>query len=776
MHTHDLTAYLLDELSPEEHSAVERALAESPELRAELEEIRATHEAIAAHLAAETGPEPAANNVVDFKIHDKVTPFREILVFLGTPAGFGALAACATLATAIVLFAPDNRADRTMRAEVTESAATVKTVETIQFEVKKTRDAADADALRNRIARERLVYTAPAEVVIKRSSSASSAVQTPAFAEGLTSGSMAKGTNGGTVGGTDIGKSGGKNIVSNYGSAPSGLSVRAKVDFESDYIFRGKEHSDANVQTKIASGATRSSPREVETGVISAALGRRAAAPASHVGDSMPYPEQREYARRTGGTGDRFDAGVTEQAFVKAAESPLSTFSVDVNTASYAYARRMFSEGSQPPARSVRAEEWLNNFAYDYPAPTGVHPISVYTEGSECPWNTEHKIVRVGLRAANVSQENRPPANLVFLVDTSGSMGPQDRLPLAKEALLKLLDRLDERDRVGIVTYAGTSGVAAEPTACDREGKKKLESVILALGSGGSTNGAAGLRDAYELASRNLNAKGVNRVVLATDGDFNVGLSGTSEIVDLAKREAGKKVFLTVLGFGTGNLNADLMKQLSVKADGNHFYIDSLKEADRVLSKKLAGTLITVARDVKIQIDFNPSRVAAYRLIGYDTRRLANEDFNDDKKDAGEMGAGHTVTALYEIVPVGATPPVDDSRYVAAKPVAEKSAAPASDEWLTVKVRYQPPEGGKSTLIEKPLPSAGMRPLSEASPDQKFAAAVAESALFFRNSAHKGSANVDDAIRLLAQPGVTGEDADRKEFADMLRMARHLGK
>lgn len=738
MNTFDLTAYLLDELSPEERAAVERALADSPELRAELESIRKIHAEIAAHLAAESGPEPVADNVVDFRIPPKVTPFRKTLIFLGTPAGFAGLAACATLAVAITLFTPDKDAGRTMRAEATESTTTTPPlVEPETFTLPKQK-LGTAPVLAGKIEG----VNKNAEVTRELPSTPSQAA--PSFATGLSAGGMSKGAGGGTGGGegtgVGIGKGGGRSFVSAYGERQPAIGDLPLVGRL--FVTNGKSGS--------------------------------AAAPGTNVGGYIP--EQREYARRLGGTGDRFDAGVIEQAFLRAAEAPLSTFSVDVNTASYAYARRIFTEGGRPPAESVRAEEWLNNFAYDYPAPTGGHPVSVYAEGSDCPWSAEHRLVRVGLRAASVSQENRPPANLVFLIDTSGSMSSQDRLPLAKEALLKLLDRLDERDRVGIVTYAGTSGVAAAPTVCDAAGKKRLESVILALGSGGSTNGAAGLRDAYDLAARNLNAKGVNRVVLATDGDFNVGLSGTSEIVDLAKREAGKKVFLTVLGFGTGNLNADLMKQLSVKADGNHYCIDSLKEADRVLSKKLAGTLVTVARDVKIQIDFNPARVASYRLIGYDTRRLANEDFNDDTKDAGEMGAGHTVTALYEIVPVGAKPPVDDSRYVAAKPAAEKATAPTSDEWLTVKVRYQPPQGGKSTLIEWPLPADGMKALAEASTDQRFAAAVAEAALHFRNSAHKGSANIDDALRLLAQPGVTGDDADRKEFADMLRMARHLGK
>lgn len=707
----DFTAYLLDELPPEERAGMELALESDPTLREELECIRRTHEELSDHLAVETGPEPLeSGKSLPFITPTKATPFRRTLLFLGTPSGFAALAACVTLTLATLQFIPDKSVERTMRAEVVESRAT--SPEPKNFAAPKP----NFEKL-PRLAQESAAP--PSLTDATRAAPSATTGEKISFASGLSAGGMSKGTGGGYGGGegagVGIGKGGGRNFVSTYGAA---ARAGAYVD-----------HQDF---------------------------------PRSHTG-----------IRNPAGTGDRFDSGVTEQPFVKAAESPLSTFSIDVNTASYAYARRVITSGVLPPPASVRIEEWLNNFGYAYPEPKAPHPVSVYAEASECPWNMEHRLVRVGLRARSVTQENRPPCNIVFLVDTSGSMSPADRLPLAKEALIKLLGRLDARDRVGIVTYAGTSGIAATPTVCDEVGKKKLESVILALGSGGSTNGAAGLRDAYELASRHLNIEGVNRVVLATDGDFNVGLSGTAEIVDLAKREAGKKVFLTVIGFGTGNLNADLMKQLSVKADGNHYYIDSLKEADRVLSQKLAGTLVTVARDVKIQIDFNPAKVASYRLIGYDTRRLANEDFNDDAKDAGEMGAGHTVTALYEIVPVGSTPPVDESRYVGKRRAVEPAPAGLSDDWLTVKVRYQSPGGGKSTLIERPLRAGDMSPLDKASSDQIFAAAVAEVGLALRHSAHKGSADLEGALKLLDRPGVLGDDQERKEFRDLISFARH---
>lgn len=751
-HTFDLTAYLLGELPENERAAIDAALAADPELRAELDSVRATHEALFAALAKETGPEPrVAAAPVPFPARHSS---RRWLAFLGSPAGAAAIAACAVLGAGLALHTESN--DTPGRRAETPVPTTAEPALTKKAEARTmTGDIRDDSAKKSTLhptgtARVKALTDADSQWATAESfASESKAVTMPAGAKVAMPAAPAVATAG-------TGKT-------KAAERPNTFRVHDKVAVDSVSALTGK--------TQVAYESNHSSMGAGDN-IASAWKTGRAGGGRGLAGPRSAVVGETTVARRSHASGNRYDAGAVEQAYMKAAEQPLSTFSVDVNTASYAFARRSINTGVPLAPQSVRIEEWLNNFTYAYPEPEAPHPVAAFVEGSDCPWNPEHRLVRIGLRAKTVAADKRPASNLVFLIDTSGSMESQDRLPLAQESLLKLLARLDERDRVGIVTYAGSSGIAAEPTVCDAEGKKKLEKVILGLSSAGSTNGASGLRSAYALAAKNLNPEGVNRVILATDGDFNVGLSGTAEIVDLAKREAGRKVFLTVLGFGTGNLNADLMKQLSVKADGNHYYIDSLREGERVLSQKLTGTLVTVARDVKLQIDFNPARVAAYRLIGYDTRRLANEDFNDDTKDAGEMGAGHTVTALYEIIPVGATPPVDSSRYVAKAEAAAKPAA-LSDEWLTVKVRYQPPSGGKSTLIEKPLPANGVPPLAEASSDQKFAAAVTEAALALRNSEHKGAASIDGALELLEKPGVTGDDADRREFADLLRLARH---
>jgi autotransporter-associated beta strand protein len=387
---------------------------------------------------------------------------------------------------------------------------------------------------------------------------------------------------------------------------------------------------------------------------------------------------ERDLSRQplTGNT-EAYDA-ITDNVFLSAKGQPLSTLSIDVDTASYANARRFITSGALPPKGAVRIEEMLNYFSYDYPQPAGDAPFSATMEVAACPWTPEHRLVRIGLKGRDVARSERPAANLVFLIDVSGSMDEPNKLPLVKQSLRLLVDQLDDRDQVSIAVYAGASGTVLEPT----RDKAAMRAALDRLEAGGSTNGAGGIQLAYKLARKSFLKGGTNRVILATDGDFNVGITNPSDLVELIEREAKSGVFLSVLGYGMGNLKDSTLEKLADKGNGNYGYIDTLAEAKKTLVEQMNGTLFTIAKDVKIQVEFNPGQVGAYRLIGYENRLLAKEDFNNDKKDAGEIGAGHTVTALYEVVPAGGavpgvTPPVDDLKYQ-PRSTSAASAPPAS--------------------------------------------------------------------------------------------------
>jgi len=464
-------------------------------------------------------------------------------------------------------------------------------------------------------------------------------------------------------------------------------------------------------------------------------------------------------------------AHVAEYGFLRPADSPLSTFSIDVDTASYANVRRFLENGSLPPADAVRIEELLNYFRYEDPAPAGKDPFSVTTEIADCPWNQDHRLMRIGLRGRSIPRRDLPPRNLVFLVDVSGSMQSPEKLPLVKDGLRLLIDQLDELDRVSMVVYAGAAGVVLEPTSGADRGA--LLAAVGGLEAGGSTNGAQGIERAYELAERSFIEGGANRVMLCTDGDFNVGVTSEGELVRLIEREREKGVFLTVLGFGMGNLKDSTMEALADHGNGNYAYIDSLDEAEKVLVTEADATLVTIAKDVKIQVELNPATVEAYRLVGYDNRRLANEDFNDDRKDAGEIGAGHSVTALYEIVPKGGTidrPGVDPLRYQVS---ARLTSAAAGGEIATVKLRYKQPDGDRSELLSVRVADEASR-LASASGDLRFAAAVATFGLVLHESEHRGDASLDMA-RALASDAL-GADAGghRAGFLRLVERAREL--
>ncbi|QJW93432.1 vWA domain-containing protein [Frigoriglobus tundricola] len=458
---------------------------------------------------------------------------------------------------------------------------------------------------------------------------------------------------------------------------------------------------------------------------------------------------------------------IVENEFRSPLVEPRSTFSADVNTASYSNVRRFITQQNKlPPKDAVLLAELVNYFPYRYPNPTGDAPVSLNLEIAPCPWKTDHKLARIGVRAKSLEGSEMPARNLVFLIDTSGSMASENRLPLVKRALNLLIDQLTARDRVTIVTYAGEAGLKLTPTSGDR--KQAIRAVVNGLSAGGSTNGEGGIQLAYEMARRSFIEGGANRVILCTDGDFNVGAHNGSELKQLIEKERASRVFLTVLGFGMGNLKNQELETLATHGNGHYAYLDTIDEARKVFVEQ-GGALVCVAKDVKFQIDFNPAKVAAYRLIGYENRLLNQEDFKNDAKDAGDMGSGHTVTALYEIVPVGVSidlPAVDPHKYQ-----APAGTAGNADEWLTVKMRYKHPDGEQSKELAAVLTGAGGARGSE---DLRFAAAVAEFGLVLRDSAFKGDANFDAVIERAT--GASGYDPNghRKEFVELVRRAKGL--
>jgi Ca-activated chloride channel family protein len=459
-------------------------------------------------------------------------------------------------------------------------------------------------------------------------------------------------------------------------------------------------------------------------------------------------------------------AHVVDNAFLSPSRAPLSTFAIDVDTASYSNVRRFLTDGTLPPPDAVRIEELVNYFGYAYPEPTGDAPFSISTEVANAPWAKDHRLVRIGLQGKRIAEGAMPRRNLVFLVDVSGSMSASNKLPLLQQSLRDLVETLGPRDRVSLVVYAGASGVVLEPTPATQ--KDRILDAIERLSAGGSTNGAEGIQAAYALAERTLDRSGINRVILATDGDFNVGTTSEGELVRLIEREREKGVFLTVLGFGMGNLKDSTLEKLADHGNGNYAYIDTHAEARKVLVEQGGSTLVTIAKDVKIQVEMNPSMVAAYRLIGYENRLLSAEDFNDDRKDAGEIGAGHSVTALYEIVPVGvpiAKGSVDPLKY--QTPAKPSPSVAASDELMTLKLRFKRPTGGTSELVSGVVRDSE-RDAAEASDDFRFASAVAGFGMLLRKSPHRGDAT-PAMVRGLASSAL-GKDPNgyRQGFVTLL--------
>ncbi|HSI82195.1 MAG TPA: VWA domain-containing protein, partial [Candidatus Methylacidiphilales bacterium] len=484
-----------------------------------------------------------------------------------------------------------------------------------------------------------------------------------------------------------------------------------------------------------------------------------------------------------------------ENPFLDVRGNPLSTFGIDVDTASYSNVRRYIMDGTLPPAGAVRVEEMINYFPYNsYMAPSGdsrsQEPFATNVEIADCPWNPAHRLVRIGIKGKTIDASQREGANFVFLVDVSGSMDSDNKLPLVKKSLRMLVNNLQAKDRIAIVVYAGKAGLVLPSTSCSD--RSTILSALDNLQAGGSTAGGAGISLAYKVAADNFIPGGINRVILTTDGDFNVGVSDNASLVELIRQKAKSGVFLTVLGYGMGNYKDSTMQQIADNGNGNSAYIDNLMEANKVLVEQAGGTLITIAKDVKIQVEFNPARVAGYRLIGYEKRLLAKEDFNDDTKDAGEIGAGHTVTALYQVVPAGLplpadVPPVDELKYQRSAgpaptptPMSDPgaTAAPAltstsnsSDELMTLKIRYKTPGGHTSERLDMAIRDAG-NDLAHATPDFRFASSVALFGMVLQDSRNVNGATLETVYALAKDSA--GNDSYRHEFVQLVNLAKSL--
>lgn len=462
---------------------------------------------------------------------------------------------------------------------------------------------------------------------------------------------------------------------------------------------------------------------------------------------------------------------INENGFKAPFKNPFSTFSIDVDAASYSNVRRFINDGMLPPKDAVKIEEMINYFNYDYDAPKGDHPFSVQHEVGKAPWNNDHYLVHIGIQGEKIEMDNLPASNIVFLLDVSGSMSDGNKLPLLKKSLKLLVNELREEDRVSIVVYAGAAGEVLPSTSGDK--KREILNALENLQAGGSTAGGAGIKLAYQIAQDNFIDGGNNRIILATDGDFNVGASSDEAMEDLIEEKRKSGVFLTVLGFGMGNYQDSKMEILADKGNGNHAYIDNILEAKKVLVNEFGGTLFTIAKDVKLQVEFNPGTVQAYRLIGYENRLLANEDFNNDKKDAGELGAGHTVTALYEVIPVGVNSsfkPVDDLKY---QPTEKPQTVGNTTDLMTVKLRYKKPDDDKSIYLDTVVKNELSRNLSN---NFDWSAAVASFGMLLRDSGYLNEYSYNKALSLARSSKGADENGYRAEMIKLMEMAELMKK
>ena len=550
-------------------------------------------------------------------------------------------------------------------------------------------------------------------------------------------------------------------------------SVSVSRNFESNLQFVGLGVSKTNSMSTARLKPGHTKALSVQYGYYSPAPGKDwASAPSYDLGETeKPKSKKTEEGSNT----EEYDR-IIENEFLRPTEKALSTFSIDVDVASYSMMRRKVEEGQHPPQGSVRLEEMINYFTYNYANPTDGKPFSVATEVGECAWNTNHRIMQIGIQGLRIDKSVLPPANLVFLIDVSGSMSSYDKLPLVKQSLQMLTNELRPQDRIAMVVYAGSSGLVLPSTPCSN--KQKILDALDRLEAGGSTAGAAGINQAYEVAKANFIANGNNRVILCTDGDFNVGVSSDAELTTLIEKKREEGVFLSVLGFGMGNYKDSKMEKLADKGNGNYAYIDNLAEAKKNLVTQMGGTLLTIAKDVKIQVEFNPAKVKAYRLIGYENRALADKDFNDDKKDAGEIGAGTSVTALYEIITdendpaFKDMPKTDKLKYQKTEPATTTTGG---DEMATIKIRYKEPKENTSQLLEYAVKNENVS-LPQTSENYRFASAVAAFGMLLRDSKFSGNYTYDKVRELAISAKGTDTEGYRAEFIKLVTAAKKLPK
>lgn len=759
----ELTAYLLDELSPAERAEVEAALNQSPELLTEMEALRHTSDLLAREFAAEPAvalseaqrttllrstpeavsqPKPSRAEPQRQTFGDLLRLWRQQLIW--ATAGLAALVLALLSLPQPVL---SRKQSLTPPPEVDRLAGTLAPAELIREE---SEFRGLATAPKSELGLQ--VGEAKAKLGVMEPAMDSLTVAPSSLPE------ISQKNSG------DLASTTADSANNFYGMDPT----RAR-GYALDPLL-ARRYSLIPQQNRLNLGRTLSA---------SAAAGK---AGELALGQDVKLVEAEQLARladaptwRYAESGTESYSAIQDNPFKEVLAARLSTFGLDVDTASYANVRRFLRDGSLPPPDAVRLEELINYFRYDYPAPRRGEPFATAIEIADSPWKEGNKLIRIGLQTPQTDRQERPPANLIFLLDVSGSMEPENKLPLVKRSLRLLLDRLTEKDSVGIVTYAGESRIALEPTRVTADGRTQIQNTIEALRAGSGTAGAAGIVDAYRLATNRFNREWVNRVILCTDGDFNIGISDPAQLQKLIEEKAKSGVFLSVLGYGLGNLKDSTMELLADKGNGNYAYVDSFTEARKVLGEQLEGTLVTVAKDVKVQVEFNPTRVKSYRLLGYENRALRDRDFNDDQKDAGDVGAGHQVTVLYEIEPASPSlAGVDPLRYQVQPPASEaREKAPHADELFLLRLRYKAPDGDQSKLLELPVKDTD-REFNQASADFKFATAVAGYGMLLRNSPHKGDLTWDKVSRL-AEAGL-GPDREgyRSEFIDLVRRAQQL--
>lgn len=753
-----LMAYALGELTdPKEIRAVESLLQGSPALRQEVESLRATAELIQLELEQEPCPSLAPQQVASLReparsgsLWPRVGPGNGSWWF---PAGLATAAAVVVMVSTAVLFLQETEKPP-LSAGLQRPEPVVHEVPTDSGRITEKAQDETSPAPVTTAPPQDMVQTAaeppktvpPAPPAVRDSSGSSLPVpsETPVVSENL-SGSTGSGASliskksGGRI--IEPGRIPGSRIIEPR-AIPEGILGERYARRERSQMLRGRPGMPPSVPF-------------APSVMVRSNLDERPAMPA-------PVP-----SRST--TEDyRYQE---ENPFRKVVREPLSTFGIDVDTASYSNVRRFLRQGSLPPRDAVRIEEMVNYFSYAYGAPSGENPVSVLMELARAPWKQEHLLLRIGIQAEAIDPAERPPSNLVFLLDVSGSMRPSDKLPLLKRAMRLLIKNLGEKDRVAFVTYAGESAVVLPSTSCDR--KEEIFRALEHIMAGGPTNGEAGIRDAYATAAAHFIPGGTNRVILATDGDFNLGLTDEGSLIRLIRKQAQSGIFLSVLGLGTGNYKDASLESLANRGNGNFAYLDSLEEARKVLVRELGATLVTVAKDAKIQIEFNPARVDSYRLIGYENRALRHEEFNDDTRDGGEIGAGHQVTVLYEIVPAGTGYPagsVDPLKY--QTPPAQNRSGDAA-EWLTLKFRYKPPDEDESRLLEF-THSGSPATFADAASDFRFASAVAAFGMILRDSPHRGTATLQQVLGWAQDAAGDDPHGYRGEFVRLARKAMVL--